>query len=134
MRRLIAVMVALAALSPALAFAQGAAADTTWQQWKGVLAPIVEKAFPWMPHQLVLLILGLALSTLYRLWRDWRDGKGTPATGPDVAAPNLKHVAIPSVIGGILAGLPGLVIGAAGDGVRRAVWAVLHRFGVLGKK
>lgn len=84
--------------------------DTTWN---GILVPVFHSWLPTLPLWLVTLIVTTLVSIGYGLMR-----KNPEPTVQNT--PNPIHVLIPATIGTVLGGWPGLILGAAGDGVRRA--------------
>lgn len=87
--------------------------------WAGVFYPVVAHWLPTVPKEILLSVLGLLISGVYALFKHVKTKK--ELANPE---PNPLHVAIPAAVGGVIAGVPGLFAAAAGDGLRRAGWAV----------
>lgn len=89
--------------------------------WSGFLVPALHEWLPNTPVWLLTLLVGTVVSVVYGLVR-----KNVPE-----ANSNPVHVVIPATITTVLGGVPGILMGAAGDGIRRAGTAL---FSWIGKR
>lgn len=120
--------------------------DTTASVVTGWVAPFVYKLLPMIPEQIIYGVVALLIAVLYEKFIKPRISKPAPviqvtahaagtakAEGPVearvIVPPNPVHVVVPSLIGGIVAGLPGLAMGAVGYGLKAAIGALFNRGG-----
>lgn len=97
------------------------APDSTWA---GFLVPLVQHWFPQVPQSVLVLVIGFLISVAYAWARAQKHETKSQAAESLAAGPDPVHVAIPAGIGVLLAGVPGILAGAVGDGLRRALWAI----------
>lgn len=96
--------------------------------WAGLVYPVVANWFPTIPKEMLLAILGTVISVLYAIYRWKFTDQAKAQTKAEMVEhqerPSPLHVGIPAIVGGVVAGVPGILVGAVGDGLRRAGWAL----------